>query len=210
MNNQFDAKKIPKFLYLLLGTVVALILFMIFVGRPLSQNAAQMQEDHRIAQDTIRDYDNALSMEKTIEDEIKKNQDEFALKEKELFVDLDTCSKEIEDYCSKQDIILTNYSIAEPTQDQLNRVSTGGYPVYTVNIDLSYVDTYEKTMSLLKYLETASNGCYYIKSCTLTQGEGAKNTDEFNTSMSITLYYYNRTVDIEPATTATTATEAKE
>lgn len=210
MNNQFDAKKIPKFLYLLLGTVVALILFMIFIGRPLIQNAAGMQKKHQIAQDTIRDYDNALSMEKTIEDEIKKNQDEFNLKQKELFVDLDTCSKEIEDYCSKQNIVLTNYSIAEPTQDKLNRVSTGGYPVYTVNIDLSYVDTYDKTMSLLKYLENASNGCYYINTCNLTQGEGAKNADEFDTSMSITLYYYNRTVDIEPATSATTATEAKE
>lgn len=209
MNNQFDAKKIPKFLYLLLGTIIAIVLFMIFVGSPLIQNAGSMQKEHQDTQNLIRDYDNALAQEKTIEDEIKKNQDEFKLKEEELFVDVDTCSKEIEAYCREQDIKLINYSISEPVQDQLSRVSTGGFPVYTVNINISYADTYEKTMSFLKYLENGSNGCYYIKTCNMAQSEDNKNADTFDTSLAIQLYYYNRTIATEPATTAATEAATK-
>lgn len=186
-------KKIPKFIYLLFGTILALVLFMIFVGTPLINNASSMQKDHQDTQNLLRDYDNALSLEQSIEDEIKRNQDEFELKKKDLFVDLDSCSKDIEKYCSDNNIDLSTYTIAEPRVDQYNRVSTGGYPVYTVNISLSYSDSYDKTMSLLKYLENGSNGCYYIKSCTMSAGSNAKAADAFQTSLSIELYYYNMT-----------------
>lgn len=194
MNNQFDVKKIPKFIWLLLGTIIAIILFVIFVGTPLLNNASSMQKEHQNTQSLLRDYDNALSLEKSIEDEIKRNQDEFKLKEEELFVNLDTCSKEIEKYCRDNNIDLTTYTIAEPSVDQYNRVSTGGFPVYTVNINLSYTDTYDKTMSLLKYLENGSNGCYYIKSCNMSVASNGKSANNFQTSLSLQLYYYNRTV----------------
>lgn len=202
MNNQFDAKKIPKFLYLLLGTIIVLVLFIILVATPLIKKGPTMQENHQTHLQTIREYDNALKLESSIEAEIKKNQEEFKTKEKELFVDLDTSSKEIEEYCRNKGIDLINYNLSEPKEDSLNRVSTGGYPVYSVNISLSYKDTYEKTLNLLKYLENASNGCYYVKSCSLTQSEGSK-SDEFDTSLTLELYYYDRTAAI-----VTTATEA--
>lgn len=203
MNNQFDAKKIPKFLYLLLGTIIVLVLFIVLVATPLIKKGPTMQENHQTHLQTIREYDNALKLESSIEAEIKKNQEEFKAKEKELFVDLDTSSKEIEEYCRNKGIDLINYNLSEPKEDSLNRVSTGGYPVYSVNISLSYKDTYEKTLNLLKYLENGSNGCYYVKSCSLTQGEGSK-SDEFDTSLALELYYYDRTAAI----TETTATEA--
>lgn len=196
MSNQFDAKKIPKFIYLLFGTILAIILFMIFVGTPLIQKAPSMQKQHKDTQQLLRDYDNALAMEKSIEDEIKRNQDEFKLKEEELFVNLDQCSKEIDKYCTDNKIKLTTYTISEPVLDQQNRVSTGGYPVYTVNINLAYTDTYAKTLSLLKYLENTSNGCYYIKSCSLSGTGNDKTEAKFSTSLAIQLYYYDRTVNL--------------
>lgn len=210
MNNQFDAKKIPKFLYLLLGTIIVLVLFIIFVGTPLIQKAPGMRSEHQEHLQTIREYDNALQLQSTIEDEIKKNQDEFKIKEKELFVDLDTSSREIEQYCRDKGINLKNYNLSEPKQDSLNRVSTGGYPVYTVDISLSYTDTYDKTLSLLKYLENGSNGCYYVRSCSLTQNENVKNLNDFETSLSLQLYYYDRSATIvESATTAATEAATK-
>lgn len=209
MNNQFDAKKIPKFIWLLIGTMLAIIVFTIFVLTPLIQNAGSMQEDHRDAQQKIREYDNALNMKESIEAEIKKNQDEFKTKEKEIFVNLDRSSKLVESYCSNNNIKLKTYSIADPQEDQMGRVSTGGYPVYTVNISISYTDTYEKTLSLLKYLENPENGCFYIKSCNLAAVEdNLKGKDTFETTINLELYYYDRTITTQPATEPATE-EAK-
>lgn len=207
MNNQFSAKKIPKFLYLLFGTFAAIIIFVIFVAMPLVQDGPSMQSAHQKHLQTVREYDNALKLEDSIEKEIKKNQAEFKTKERDLFVDLDTSSREIEAYCREKNIDLNSYSLSEPSADSKNRVSTGGYPVETVNISLSYVDTYEKTLNLLKYFENGSNGCYYIRSCSLSpSGEGK--SDEYSTTISMQLYYYNRTEAIvEEATEA--ATEKK-
>ncbi|MEE1281695.1 MAG: hypothetical protein UHK60_05505 [Acutalibacteraceae bacterium] len=206
MNNQFSANKIPKFLYLLFGTFAAIIIFIIFVAMPLVQDGPSMQSAHQKHLQTVREYDNALKLEDSIEQEIKKNQAEFKTKEKNLFVDLDTSSREIEAYCREKNIDLSSYSLSEPSPDNKNRVSTGGYPVETVDISLSYIDTYEKTLNLLKYFETGSNGCYYVKSCSLSPNGDDK--DEYTTSISMQLYYYNRTETIvEEATEA--ATEKK-
>lgn len=208
MNNQFDAKKIPKFVYLLFGTFAALIIFVIFVATPLIKNGASMQQAHREHLQKVREYDNALQLQSSIEDEIKKNQSEFKIKEKELFVDLDTSSREVEQYCREKDIELKSYNLSEPKEDSLNRVSTGGYPVETVDISLSYTDTYEKTLNLLKYFETGSNGCYYIKSCSLSQ-DGEGKSEKFDTSISMRLYYYNRTEAIVTEATEAATEESK-
>ena len=207
MNNQFDAKKIPKFIYLLIGTIIALVLFSIFVLTPLINNSGAMKQKHITNQQLIRDYDNALALEDKIEAEIKKNQNDCKNKEEEIFVNLDKSSKLIEAYCSSNNIKLKTYTIADPKEDQMGRVSTGGYPVYTVNISISYVDTYEKTMSLLKYLENPENGCFYVKNCTLSQEAESKTNDSYDTSISLELYYYDRTVEIEAPTQATEATK---
>ena len=89
MNNQFDAKKIPKFLYLLFGTIVALVVFSIFVLTPLIQNSGAMKQKHITTQQLIRDYDSALETQEQIEAEIKKNQNDCKTKEEEIFVNLD-------------------------------------------------------------------------------------------------------------------------
>lgn len=210
MNNQFDAKKIPPFIYLLLGTIIALVVFSIFVGRPLLAEAGNMQQTHKNVLKEIREYDKAMKMKDDIESEIKKNQAEFQQKEKELFVDLDTSSRDIERYCRENNIELTNYTLAAPQPDPKSRVSTGGYPVNTVAITVSYQDSYAKTISFLKYLEEGSKGCYYVKSCSLSQSEKLASSDVFETKMSIELYYYDKTeaiVATEPPTQ--TATEKK-
>ena len=206
MNNQFDVKKIPKFFYLLIGTILALVLFIILVATPLIQDGPSMQAAHTKHLQTVRDYENALKLQASIEDEIEKNKKEYEKQKKELFVDLDTSSREIEQYCRNKDIDLNSYNLSKPQTDPQNRVSTGGYPVKTVEISLSYTDTYEKTLNLLKYFETGSNGCYYVKSCSLLEeGEGKK--DKFNTSVAMTLYYYDLTDDSLQSANTEEATE---
>lgn len=205
MNNQFDAKRIPKFIYLLLGTIIAIVVFMIFVGYPLMRDAGNMQQAHTQVLKEIRDYDQAIKMRDSIEAEIKKNQAEFEQKEKELFIDRKESSKDIERYCRENNIILQNYSLGGAGDDEKCRVSTGGYPVKKVPITVTYKDTYAKTINFLKYLEEGSKGCYYVESCGMEQvGDSG---EMFNVSMAITLYYYDMSeaiVATEPPTEATT------
>lgn len=201
--NNFDFKKVPKFIYVLVVTILVAIIFWIIVGQSLIKNAPDMIQEHQDTLALITKYDNALAQEDAIEAEIKKNNQEFERKQKELFIDLDTSSKEIEQYCQDKNISLKSYTISEPVADTLNRVSSAGYPVCTVTINLSYEGNYDTTLELLKYIEKTSKGCYYVKTCSLSKAS-EKSKDSFETSLSLMLYYYDTT----QTTVTTTATEA--
>ena len=198
-------KKVPKFLFVLVGTIVVAIVFWIFIGMSLINNAPTMINEHNENVKKIAEYDTALSQQYKIEAEIKKNQAEYDKKQKELFVDLDTCTKEIEQYCSDRNILLKTYNLGEPQEDKLNRTSNGGYPVKSVSITLNYSGNYETALSMLKFFEQKSKGCYYVNSCSVSGGEGSK-SDDGDVSMSITLYYFDTTASAtQPTQAATTA-----
>ncbi|MGO5086020.1 hypothetical protein ACTQ3U_01720 [Oscillospiraceae bacterium LCP25S3_F9] len=198
-------KKVPKFVFVLLGAIVVAIVFWIFIGMSLINNAPTMINEHNENVKKIAEYDTALSQQDKIEAEIKKNQAEYDKKQKELFVDLETCTKEIEQYCSDRNITLKNYSLGEPQNDKLNRTSNGGYPVKSVSITLNYSGNYETALSMLKFFEQKSKGCYYVNSCSISGGEGSK-SDDGDVSMSITLYYFDTTASTtQPTQAATTA-----
>ncbi len=198
-------KKVPKFLFVLVGTIVVAIVFWIFIGMSLINNAPTMINEHNENVKKIAEYDTALSQQDKIEAEIKKNQAEYDKKQKELFVDLETCTKEIEQYCSDRNIILKNYNLGEPQEDKLNRTSNGGYPVKSVSITLNYSGNYETALSMLKFFEQKSKGCYYVNSCSVSGGEGSK-SDDSSINMNITLYYFDTTASTtQPTQAATTA-----
>ena len=205
--NQLDLKKIPKFIYVLLITIVVGVLFWIFVGQSLITKAPSMIKEHEDNVVLINKYDNALAQEDAIEAEIKKNNEQYEIKQKELFVDLDTCSKEIEKYCKDHNIELTNYTLSEPTVDKLNRISSAGFPVYTVDINIAYKDTYDTTLDLIKYVEKTSKGCYYVKSCSLQEVKESK--DKFDVSVSLKLYYYDTTQNVKATEASTEAATKK-
>ncbi len=209
MNNQFDFKKIPKFIYLFFATVIVLIVFVFTVGMPLINNASSMKEAHKTALEDIRKYDDAIKRQDAIEAEIVKNQKEFEIQEEALFVDMEASSTDLDNYCRKNNIVLKSYTLAEPQVDKKHRVSTSGYPVNTVKISLTYTDSYDKTMSFLKYLEQGSKGCYYVNNCTLTLKDREKaNSDMYDVAMNIELYYYDRS-EAEVATEKPTETATK-
>ena len=80
--NELDLKKIPKFIYVLLITIVVGVLFWIFVGQALVKNAPKMIKEHEDNVVLITKYDNALAQENAIEAEIKKNNEEYVRKQK--------------------------------------------------------------------------------------------------------------------------------
>lgn len=199
----FDFKKIPTFAYILIITLVVAIIYWIFIGQSLVSNAPAMMKEHEDNLSTFKQYDMALKQEKAIEEQIKKDNQTYETKQKELFISLDTCSKELEKYCSQKGIKLDNYAISDPNEDSKNRTSSAGYPVYTVDISLSYTDTYAKTLDLLKYIERTSQGCYYVNSCKLDKNDKISG-DNFDTKLSLRLYYYDTTQSrVQPTEPAT-------
>ena len=202
-NSDRDLSKLPKFVYIFLIALVAGILFWAFIGSSLLTEAPKMQEEHNETVRLINKYDTAMDQKDSIEKEIKRNNQEYEKKQKELFVDVDTCSKELEQYFKDKGIKLDNYALSTPTGDRQKRVSSAGYPVYSTDISIAYKDTYEKTLAFLKYIEKQTKGCYYVKSCTYRPDDAAKTGD---VSIMITLYYYNTT---EIATQAPTQAATK-
>ncbi len=195
-------KKVPKFVFVLAAAIVVAVIFSFTIGMSLINNAPTMINEHNENVRKIAEYDTALSQQDKIEAEIKKNQAEYDKKQKELFVDLDTCTKEIEQYCTDRNIILKTYSLGEPQEDKLNRTSTGGYPVKSVSITLNYDGSYDTALSMLKFFEQKSKGCYFVNSCTIGSEEDSK-SGAGDVAMNITLYYFDTT-----ATAVTAATEA--
>lgn len=189
--------KIPKFLFVLVAAILVAVVFWMTIGMSLVNNAPSLMSEHDANVKKIAEYDTALSQQKQIEAEIKKNQDEYNRKQEELFVDLSTCTKEIEEYCSNRNIVLKNYSLGEPQEDTMNRTSNSGCPVKSVKIALGYSGSYDTALSMLKFFEQNSKGCYYVNSCSISGEDGSKDS---SVNMSITLYYF----DTESATTATT------
>ncbi|MBQ2443697.1 MAG: hypothetical protein II501_00280 [Clostridia bacterium] len=187
-NSDIDLSKLPKFVYIFLIALVAGILFWAFIGSALLRDAPEMQEAHDETVRLVNKYDTAMEQKDTIEKEIKRNNEEFEKKQKELFIDVDTCSKELEQYFKDNGIKLDTYALSAPVADSLKRVSSSGYPVYSTDLSIAYKDTYEKTLAFLKYIEKQTKGCYYVKSCAFKPDDAAKTGD---VSISVTLYYYN-------------------
>ena len=82
--------KIPKFLFVLVAAIVVAVVFWMTIGMSLISNAPSLMSEHDANVKKIAEYDTALSQQKQIEAEIKKNQDEYNRKQEELFVDLST------------------------------------------------------------------------------------------------------------------------
>ena len=200
-----DLSKLPKFVYIFVVTLVVAIVYWIFIGRVLVENAPTMIQEHQDNVALITKYDNALKQEKVIEAEIEKNTQEYDKRQAEMFIDLKTCSKELEQELKSRNIKLKTYSIAEPQLDTMGRVSSGGYQVYTVNIALAFNDTYDKTLDILKYVETQSKGCYNVNSVNFVPSQTDKNKGDVTISM--TLYYYDTTQVVEMATEAPTTSK---
>ncbi len=197
-----DLKKLPKFVYIFVVTLIVAIIYWIFIGTKLIENAPTMIQEHQNNVTLIQTYDSALKQEKIIESEIDKNTKLWEQKQKEMFIDLDTCSKELEQVLKDKGIKLKTYSIAEPQDDEMGRISSGGYKVCTVAIGLAFTDTYDKTLEILKYVEKQSKGCYNIQSVNLTPSATEKG--KFDVAISMKLYYYDTTTVVEVATEAPT------
>ena len=197
-----DLKKLPKFVYIFVITLLITIVYWIFIGRALIENGPTMVQEHQDNVALIAKYDNALSQEKSIRDDIAKMTKEWEAKQKDMFIDLDTCSKELEQELKSRGIKVKNYSISEPTVDRKGRISSGGYKIYTVAISLSFTDTYDKTLDILKYLEVQTKGCYNISNVSFTPSKDDKNKGDVNISM--TLYYYDTSVVVQQPTQAAT------
>ncbi len=197
-----DLKKLPKFVYIFVITLLLTIVYWIFIGRALIENAPAMIQEHEDNVALIAKYDNALSQEKSIRDDIVKMQKEYDAKQKDMFIDLDTCSKELEQELKSRGIKVKNYSISEPSVDKKGRISSGGYKVYTVAISLSFTDTYDKTLDILKYLEVQTKGCYNVNTVNFTPSKDDKTKGDVNISM--TLYYYDTSVVVQQPTQAAT------
>ncbi len=193
-----DLKKLPKFVYIFVITLLVAIVYWIFIGRALIENAPAMVQKHQDNVALIAKYDNALSQEQNIRNDIAKKQKEYEIKYKDMFIDLETCSKELEQELKSRGIKVTNYSIAEPVVDKMGRISSEGYKVYTVAIALSFTDTYDKTMDILKYVEVQTKGCYNVNSVNFSPSRTDKNKGDVNIAM--TLYYYDTSTAVQKPT----------
>ncbi len=198
-----ELKKIPKFLYVLVITIVVALIFWITIGQSLLTQAPKMMQEHKANVQLVAEYDEALKIEDEIEAEIKKNQEEFNATQDRLFVDMNASTKEIEDYSDKNNIRLYNYSISEPAADSQGRTSSAGYPVMTVSINLNFDTSYDKAMGFMKYIEDGSKGCYYINSCSMSPKGDGGTKENYSVSMALTLYYYD-VPEMEAATEAPT------
>ena len=83
-----DLKKLPKFVYIFVITLLVAIVYWIFIGRALIENGPTMVQEHQDNVTLIAKYDNALSQEQNIRNDIEKKQKEYEIKYKDMFITL--------------------------------------------------------------------------------------------------------------------------
>ena len=199
------AKKIPGALVAAVVVIIAIIAFVPTVYLPYKEKKPGMDAAHQEALDTIAYYDKSIENQPVIEAEIADLQKQWEKYQKDMFVDHTTALADINNAIMDRDIELLTIATGTPTPDASGTVTAEGAPLYVINIRLNIKCDRENLLSLLKFVEKESVGCYYVQTLQsnpveVLDSDGKPTGEEvLNSNLSINLYYFNQTLAVPTA-----------
>lgn len=173
--------------------VVLLVLFLVlanFLFFPALSRIDQYNANHDAAVAEVAKYEDTLTNQAKIDEEIKKLTEKYNEEQSLLYVDSKSSIEDLQRIFNQLKITMTSLSRGEGVQDPQGRTSTTGIPLYTTTLEFSFNEPIEKTQSLIHYLEQESKGCYFINNINMAPD---KKTANYDTKFSVTLYYFDAT-----------------
>ena len=199
---------VPKIFIVGVVVLVLFILFIFFVFSPFLGKIPKYQTDHASAVSTIAQYEDTLTNQKKVQERIDKLTESFNEKQEELFIDSKQSIEDLQSIFKKLNIDMVNLTRGNSVKDSKGRKSSAGYPLYSTSLTFSYEGKMGTTQELLDYLERESKGCYFVKALSMSP---IKNSDNYNVSFSVSLYYFDTTVQIstKPASSSGSSSSSK-
>lgn len=186
----------PKYLIAIILILVVCLIFLIAVQIPFaSQKLPVYNRDHASATSQINVYKDYLNRASAVEADIKRMQQEYEEKNRQLSVDPDQTVDDIRDMLIQIGYDPSTITVSNSSADSKGRVAATGDPLYQTTIGFTFTASKQDMLDTFRYFEAESKGSYFITSLAITPaggawGEESTALDSYNVSMSITLYYF--------------------
>ena len=189
--------KIPTYFLVIIAVLILSIIFIFVVQVPFSQKLDTYNRDHASVTSQISKYNDYLNRANEVSTKYEANS-------RKLFSNANMSPDDIRDALTTFNYELVSLDISEGVVDPKGRSAVAGEPLYLTNVKYRFVGTEDNIRSTLDYLETQSEGAYFINDMSITLPKAAGSNDEtiktfnptlkYEANINMSLYYFNNKV----------------
>lgn len=196
--------KIPTYFLVIIAVLILSIIFIFVVQVPFSQKLDTYNRDHASVTSQISKYNDYLNRANEVSTKNAEMKAEYEANSRKLFSNANMSPDDIRDALTTFNYELVSLDISEGVVDPKGRSAVAGEPLYLTNVKYRFVGTEDNIRSTLDYLETQSEGAYFINDMSITLPKAAGSNDEtvktfnptlkYEATLNMSLYYFNNKV----------------
>ena len=196
--------KIPTYFLVIIAVLILSIIFIFVVQVPFSQKLDTYNRDHASVTSQISKYNDYLNRANEVSTKNAEMKAEYEANSRKLFSNANMSPDDIRDALTTFNYELVSLDISEGVVDPKGRSAVAGEPLYLTNVKYKFVGTEDNIRSTLDYLETQSEGAYFINDMSITLPKAAGSNDEtiktfnptlkYEATLNMSLYYFNNKV----------------
>lgn len=196
--------KIPTYFLVIIAVLILSIIFIFVVQVPFSQKLDTYNRDHASVTSQISKYNDYLNRANEVSTKNAEMKAEYEANSRKLFSNANMSPDDIRDALTTFNYELVSLDISEGVVDPKGRSAVAGEPLYLTNVKYKFVGTEDNIRSTLDYLETQSEGAYFINDMSITLPKAAGSNDEtiktfnptlkYEANINMSLYYFNNKV----------------
>jgi len=196
--------KIPTYFLVIIAVLILSIIFIFVVQVPFSQKLDTYNRDHASVTSQISKYNDYLNRANEVSTKNAEMKAEYEANSRKLFSNANMSPDDIRDALTTFNYELVSLDISEGVVDPKGRSAVAGEPLYLTNVKYRFVGTEDNIRSTLDYLETQSEGAYFINDMSITLPKAAGSNDEtvktfnptlkYEANINMSLYYFNNKV----------------
>lgn len=196
--------KIPTYFLVIIAVLILSIIFIFVVQVPFSQKLDTYNRDHASVTSQISKYNDYLNRANEVSTKNAEMKAEYEANSRKLFSNANMSLDDIRDALTTFNYELVSLDISEGVVDPEGRAAVAGEPLYLTNVKYKFVGTEDNIRSTLDYLETQSEGAYFINDMSITLPKAAGSNDEtiktfnptlkYEATLNMSLYYFNNKV----------------
>jgi hypothetical protein len=196
--------KIPTYFLVIIAVLILSIIFIFVVQVPFSQKLDTYNRDHASVTSQISKYNDYLNRANEVSTKNAEMKAEYEANSRKLFSNANMSPDDIRDALTTFNYELVSLDISEGVVDPKGRSAVAGEPLYLTNVKYKFVGTEDNIRSTLDYLETQSEGAYFINDMSITIPKAAGSNDEtvktfnptlkYEATLNMSLYYFNNKV----------------
>ena len=196
--------KIPTYFLVIIAVLILSLIFIFVVQVPFSQKLDTYNRDHASVTSQISKYNDYLNRANEVSTKNAEMKAEYEANSRKLFSNANMSPDDIRDALTTFNYELVSLDISEGVVDPKGRSAVAGEPLYLTNVKYKFVGTEDNIRSTLDYLETQSEGAYFINDMSITLPKAAGSNDEtvktfnptlkYEANINMSLYYFNNKV----------------